>query len=71
MPPEPEEIPAEVKWGKIDTAIQKKLLANVFCGKCGITTMGDYVIETAGPDIVLQGKCAKCGGKAARLIECD
>ena len=71
MPPEPKEIPAEVKWGKISAANQKMLLANAFCGKCGITTMIDYTIEAADPDIVLQGKCAKCGGKAARLIECE
>lgn len=69
--PEKEEIAAEIKWNMISAAIQKKLLDNVFCHKCEVTTIVDYTIENAGSDIVLQGKCAKCGGKVARLIECE
>ena len=62
---------AAVKWGKISEAYQKMLLDNVFCGKCKMTTIVDYTIENNGSDIVLRGKCAKCGGNVARVIECE
>lgn len=69
MSPEKEEIPAEAKWSTISDINQKKLLDNVFCGKCGVTTIVDYKIENSRSDIVLQGKCKKCGGKIARVVE--
>ena len=70
VPKREEEISAEVKWNKINAANQKKLLANVFCGKCGTTTIADYTIENWQSDIVLCGKCEKCGGNVSRVVEC-
>ena len=69
MPPEKDEEPAEVKWNTISKSNQAKLLNNVFCGKCGVTTIVEYTIENSQSDIVLQGKCTKCGGKVARVVE--
>lgn len=49
--------------------IQEKLLDNVFCGKCGVTTIVDNSMTDDQYGILLQGKCKKCGGAVARLIE--
>ncbi len=48
------------------------VLNNVYCVECGPTIMTDYgeniIIEQSG-DTILRGKCKKCGGAVARLIE--
>jgi hypothetical protein len=50
--------------------LKEKLLNNVYCGSCeDITTIIDYVGKTSRNDLVLKGKCKKCGHKVARLIE--
>lgn len=64
-----EEIPAEEKWKKIEKENQDLILTTVFCRKCGMTTITDYTIENDLSDMVLRGKCARCGGKVARFIE--
>ena len=71
MPPEQDDISAEAKWNKIHISDQKKLINNVFCVKCKLTRIVDFTVEDSSIDIVLRGKCAKCGGKVARVIECD
>jgi|GEM_PF-284039 len=67
---EVEETPEE-RWGKIDTHFQQKLIESVFCRKCGVTTIKDYTLENNQMDVLLKGKCAKCNGKVARLVECE
>ena len=57
------------KWNSLDKETQEKLLENVFCSKCHVTTIIDYKLTSSDPDIVLKGKCQKCGGNVARLIE--
>lgn len=64
-----EEISAEDKWNTIDIEFQNKILSSVFCRKCHTTTIIDYIIENAYPDIVLRGKCEKCGNNVARLVD--
>jgi len=59
------------KWNKLDKAMQDKLLSNVFCANCHITTIIDYEITSSKPDIVIKGKCIKCGYRVTRLIEND
>lgn len=61
----------EEKWGSISGEFQQKILENIWCVKCGVTTMKDYTMENEQPDIVLTGKCVKCGGEVARLVEFD
>lgn len=60
---------AEIKWYQISEEIRTKLLANVFCGKCFVTEIKDYVIEDLKNGILLKGKCAKCNGNVARFVE--
>lgn len=44
---------------------------NVFCSKCGVTTIIDYGIHNDRFGCVLKGRCKKCGGDIARYIEDD
>ncbi|QNO13512.1 hypothetical protein HYG86_01380 [Alkalicella caledoniensis] len=57
------------KWNIIPKSIQGRLLSNVFCVKCGVTTIVDYSIQNHKLGILLSGKCKKCGHSVARLIE--
>jgi hypothetical protein len=64
-------IQAAVLWGAIPSAAKNRILANVFCGKCGgsrpiINFTGD--VEDHG-DLILRGSCAVCGHKVVRLLE--
>jgi transcription elongation factor Elf1 len=57
------------KWKKIPNHIQEKLVSNVFCSTCGVTTIVNYSIQDASAGIVLEGECKTCGAEAARFIE--
>lgn len=57
------------KWNEIPKDYQRKLLENVFCGKCGVTTIINYDIKTDKYGILLSGVCKQCRGKVVRLIE--
>lgn len=57
------------KWSKIPPNVQRQLIENVFCSKCGVTTIVDYGIHDDRFGIVLNGFCKKCGGRVARMIE--
>lgn len=57
-------------WNEINFDIKEKILKNVFCGSCErTTTIIDYIGKTSHNDLVLKGKCKKCGHEVARLIE--
>lgn len=61
---------ARHRWEQIPTAIQERLLAQVWCPQCGqarrILLAGGSIV--AG-DLVLAGTCSACGHRVARLIE--
>lgn len=57
------------KWSKIPEDWRETLLNNVFCSKCKLTTIVDYAIVNDSHGILLQGKCAKCGGAVVRYVE--
>lgn len=57
------------KWSSIPEDIQHQLINNVFCSKCGVTTIVDYSITADKYGILLKGKCKICGSDVARLIE--
>ena len=57
------------KWSKIPPHVQQLLIGNVFCSKCGVTTIVDYGIHDDRFGIVLNGFCQKCGGRVARMVE--
>ena len=57
-------------WNRIPQDIQKKLIDNVWCINClGVTTITDFRGQVEEGDLVLSGRCAKCGGKVVRVIE--
>lgn len=61
---------AHEHWMAIAPENRAKLLANVWCAHCG---QGTTIVDYGGafePDVlVLRGKCAKCGGQVARVLE--
>lgn len=65
------DIDAMRKWNGIPEDIRKKLLQNVYCRSCGVTTIApDYTItQKKGLGIFLNGKCVKCGQNVCRVIE--
>ena len=60
---------AAKKWAKIPPDMQQLLINNVFCSRCGVTTIIDYSMNNDRFGILLKGKCKKCGNKVTRLIE--
>lgn len=61
---------AEKKWMSLPSSTRKKLEENVFCGNCGgATTIVDYQVESVDYQIILKGRCKKCDGKVARVID--
>ncbi|WP_254871154.1 hypothetical protein [Bacillus sp. Marseille-Q1617] len=57
------------KWKSMPPDLRKRLEGNVFCSKCGVTTIVDYHVDSIDHDIVLKGHCKKCNGKVARVID--
>lgn len=60
---------AAQKWVKIPPDAQRRLLSNVYCSKCGITTIVDYSMHNRQYGIFLKGRCKKCGGRVTRSID--
>ena len=59
------------KWKKLDKAKRQRLLENVFCIECSVTTIIDYEVTMGKAGIVLMGKCKKCGKDVSRVVEED
>jgi hypothetical protein len=62
---------ALLKWNKMPKDIQKRILDNVFCSNCYVTTIVDYTMSDEEHEIVIKGKCKKCGKDIAHVVECD
>jgi len=62
---------AQTIWEGIPGNAQIKLLNNVWCFSCRKTTGigGDVTGKVAKGVLVLHGKCTRCGGAVARVIE--
>ena len=57
-------------WSSIPKEHQRAILESVFCVQCMTTTkIVDYSMEMVRYDVVLKGKCTKCGEPASRLVE--
>ena len=58
---------------KDDYSLSKKNEKNVFCGSCGgdhVTTIVDYrAYIFKNFDLLLRGKCKKCGHDVGRVLE--
>ena len=61
---------AQSRWGKIPEWARKKILDNVFCGKCldSVTILLERA-EMKGKDLILRGKCKHCGKGVCRVVE--
>lgn len=57
------------RWNSIPEEFREKLLNNVFCRKCSMTTIVDYAITSDTGGIVLKGRCKTCDGDVARFVE--
>jgi hypothetical protein len=61
---------AAAAWNAIPPWVQQELLSKVWCPHCRkSTTMKEFGGKVEGEDLVLQGRCASCGGKVARVLE--
>ena len=57
-------------WAKVPEEIREKLLANVYCSwGCMTTTIVDYHGFCERGTVVLQGRCKRCNGEVARVID--
>jgi hypothetical protein len=62
--------PALRLWNAVEPGIRVRLLNNVFCVECGGNTsmqLLDGRVERG--DLVLGGRCVRCGGEVARVVE--
>ncbi|MCL4546428.1 MAG: hypothetical protein M1576_01640 [Deltaproteobacteria bacterium] len=59
------------KWLNLSEELKQKLINNVVCSVCGMTTIIDYIVvpNEYYCDVVLKGKCKHCGKEVARLVE--
>ncbi|MDE5414764.1 hypothetical protein [Alkalihalobacterium chitinilyticum] len=57
------------KWKGIPDDFKQKILSNVFCINCGVTTIINYSIHDDSDGILLKGVCKKCKEPVARCIE--
>ena len=62
------DIKAAKKWAKISPDIQQMLINNVFCSKCGVTTIVDYALHNDRFGVVLKGKCKSAEGISQDLL---
>ena len=61
---------AAVLWSTVPKEARPRILANVFCVKCrGSVQIVDFTGEEEKGDVVLRGKCAKCGHEVVRVVE--
>ena len=61
---------AAILWSSVPTEARDRILKAVFCVKCrGSVTLIDFTGEEKKGDLVLTGKCGKCGGKVVRVLE--
>ncbi len=62
--------PARERWESIPADIRRRLLANVWCGKCRHeVTITCFSGPIKGGDLLLVGQCAECHGDVVRVVE--
>jgi hypothetical protein len=61
---------AAILWSSVPKDARERILKSVFCGNCcASVTMVGFTGKAEKGDLILTGKCAKCGGKVVRLLE--
>lgn len=62
--------PAAKLWSAIPADVRKRLLSNVWCGKCRHeVTITNFSGAVKAGDLLLVGFCSECRGDVARVIE--
>ena len=60
---------AAVLWSTVPKEARPRILANVFCVKCRDSVqIVDFTGEEKNGDVLLMGKCAKCGTGVFRIL---
>jgi len=63
-------IEAMQMWNELPKDLQIRILDNVFCINCIVTTIVEYdIVLSAEGFVLLKGKCEKCGDAVARLVD--
>jgi len=58
------------KFNEIPDDVKPKILSNVYCSQYkDIVKIVDFEEKMDGEYLILTGKCEKCSGNVARLIE--
>ncbi len=58
------------KFNQIPDDIKSKILSNVYCLNCKDTVnIINFTATVDKDDLLLRGKCERCSGDVARLIE--
>lgn len=58
------------KFNQIPDDVKSKILSNVYCSSCkDAVKVVDFTATIDGADLLLSGKCERCSGEVARLIE--
>jgi len=61
---------AAILWSSVSSDGRERILNAVGCASCrGGVKMIDFKGEAHNGDLILTGKCAKCGGEVVRRIE--
>lgn len=61
---------AKRKWMSIPVDIRRKLEQNVWCSTCKTTVqIENYTVKDSKHGLILEGKCKKCRGMVARVID--
>jgi hypothetical protein len=62
--------PAREHWEQVPEEAKVQILAAVWCAHCRRpTTIVDYAGRVQKGDLLVEGHCAVCGGRVARLLE--
>jgi hypothetical protein len=62
--------PAERRWFELSEEVKSRLLSNVWCVGCReSTTIMWYSGRMEEQDLILEGRCMRCKGPVARVIE--
>ena len=60
------------RWKQIPEWARKKILDNVYCGRCiGPVTILLETAEMIGKALVLRGKCKQCGKDVCHIVESE
>jgi len=70
QPSDPFTPAAAKRWKKIPKWAQRKILDNVFCGKClGSVPIALETAEMEENNLILRGRCRHCGENVCRFVE--